>query len=101
MVNKSGFRWPPQPSTGIGLGVLTGSVCYFITGDPVWAGVASAAVKILVPDNSTVASQALEAIEVLAQPVGNLLQALAQRPPVASGSRGFKPASLCRAQPEK
>lgn len=101
MVDKSGFRWRPQPSTVIGLGVLAGSVCYFITGDPVWAGAAAAAVKILVPDNSPPADQVLDAIEVLAQPVGRLLQALAQQPPVASGSRSFNPASPCRVQPEK
>ena len=101
MFDKSGFRWPPQPSTVVGLGVLAGSVCYFITGDPVWAGTAAAAVKILVPDNSAPADQVLEAIEVLAQPVGRLLQALAQQPPVASGSRGFNPASPYRVQPEK
>jgi hypothetical protein len=51
MVEKSFFRWPLQPSTVIGLGILAGTTLYFVTGDPVWAGVA-AAVKILVPDNT-------------------------------------------------
>jgi hypothetical protein len=101
MIYKSGFRWPPQPSTVIGLGVLAGSVCYFITGDPVWAGTAAAAVKIIVPDNSAPADQMREAIELLAQPVGRLLQAFAQQPPVASGSQGFNPASPGRVQSEK
>ena len=41
MFQKTAFRWPPQPSTVIGLGILAGSVCYFVTGDPVWAGVAA------------------------------------------------------------
>jgi hypothetical protein len=52
MIEKSVFRWPLQPSTVIGLGILTGTTLYFLTGDPVWAGVAAAAVKILVPDNT-------------------------------------------------
>ncbi len=52
MVEKSFFRWPLQPSTVIGLGILAGTTLYFVTGDPVWAGVAAAAVKILVPDNT-------------------------------------------------
>ena len=52
MVEKSFFRWPLQPSTVIGLGILAGTTLYFVTGDPVWAGAAAAAVKILVPDNT-------------------------------------------------
>jgi hypothetical protein len=60
MFEKTIFRWPPQPRTVIGFGILAGSVCYFITGDPVWAGVAAGVVKILVPDNSTAARQVLE-----------------------------------------
>ena len=52
MVEKSFFQWPLQPSTVIGLGILTGTTLYFVTGDPIWAGVAAAAVKILVPDNT-------------------------------------------------
>jgi hypothetical protein len=52
MVEKSFFRWPLQPSTVIGLGILAGTTLYFVTGDPIWAGVAAAAVKILVPDNT-------------------------------------------------
>jgi hypothetical protein len=52
MVEERFFRWPLQPSTVIGLGILAGTTLYFVTGDPVWAGVAAAAVKILVPDNT-------------------------------------------------
>jgi hypothetical protein len=52
MLEKSFFRWPLQPSTVIGLGILAGTTLYFVTGDPIWAGVAAAAVKILVPDNT-------------------------------------------------
>jgi hypothetical protein len=52
MVEKSFFRWPLQPSTVVGLGILAGTTLYFVTGDPIWAGVAAAAVKILVPDNT-------------------------------------------------
>ncbi len=52
MVEKSFIRWPLQPSTVIGLGILAGTTLYFVTGDPVWAGAAAAAVKILVPDNT-------------------------------------------------
>jgi hypothetical protein len=52
MVEKSFFQWPLQPSTVIGLGILAGTTLYFVTGDPIWAGVAAAAVKILVPDNT-------------------------------------------------
>ena len=53
MLGKTAFQWPLQTSTIIGLGVLAGSLCYVVTGDPVWAAVIAAAVKILVPDNST------------------------------------------------
>jgi hypothetical protein len=48
--------WPLQPSTVIGLGVLTGVVMYAVTGDPVYAGLAAAAVKILVPDSTGAAA---------------------------------------------
>jgi hypothetical protein len=96
MFQKTAFRWPPQPSTVIGLGILAGSVCYFVTGDPVWAGVAAAAVKILVPDNSTAAGQVFEAIEILAQAVGRPLPTLSQPAPVAAGDRGSDAGSLGR-----
>ena len=101
MFQKTAFRWPPQPSTVIGLGILAVSVCYFVTGDPVWAGVAAAAVKILVPDNSGAAGQVFEAIEILAQAVGRPLPTLSQPEPVASGDRGFDGGSLCREPPRK
>jgi hypothetical protein len=52
MIEKSFIRWPLQPSTVIGLGILAGTTLYSLTGDPVWAGAAAAAVKILVPDNT-------------------------------------------------
>lgn len=79
MVEKTVFRWPPQPSTVVGIGVLAGSLCYLVTGDPVWAGIAAAAVKILVPDNSTLGDRALEAVEILAQAVRRSLQVSAQQ----------------------
>jgi hypothetical protein len=73
MFEKIAFRWPPQPSTVIGLGILAGTVCYFVTGDPAWAGVAAAAVKILVPDNSAAAAgQVLEVIKILAEALGKV-----------------------------
>jgi hypothetical protein len=101
MFHKIAFRWPPQPSTVIGLGILAGSVCYFVTGDPVWAGVAAAAVKILVPDNSAAAGQVFEAIEILAQAVGRPLPTLSQPAPVAAGDRRSDAGSLGRASSGK
>jgi hypothetical protein len=78
MTKNTAFPWLPQPSTVIGLGVLVGTLCYLITGDPVWAGVAAAAVKILVPDNSTGGDQVFEAIAKLAQVAGRPLVPAAQ-----------------------
>jgi hypothetical protein len=66
MIKNTAFRWVPQPSTVIGLGILAGTFCYFVTGDPVWAGVAAAAVKILVPDNSMGGDRVFAAIAMLA-----------------------------------
>ena len=96
MFEKTAFRWPPQPSTVIGFGILAGSVCYFVTGDPVWAGVAAAAVKILVPDNSAAAGQVFEAINMLAQVVGQPLPPLSDQTHVAPGDRRSNAGSLCR-----
>ena len=101
MFQKTAFCWPPQPSTVIGLGVLAGSVCYLITGDPIWAGVAAALVKILVPDNSEAAKQVSGAIEILAQALGRPLPTPAQQAPVASGDRGSGAGSPDREPPEK
>jgi hypothetical protein len=70
MIKNMGFQWLPQPSTVIGFGILAGTLCYLITGDPVWAGVAAAAVKILVPDNSMGGDQAFAAIATLAGAAG-------------------------------
>jgi hypothetical protein len=78
MLEKTTLRWPPQPSTVIGFGILAGSLCYFITGDPIWAGLVAGVVKILVPDNSTAARQVLGAIAAMAQAVGRPLQTPAQ-----------------------
>ena len=69
MVEKSFFRWPLQPSTVIGLGILAGTTLYFVTGDAIWAGVATAAVKILVPDN-TGNADVLGAIGLIATAIG-------------------------------
>jgi hypothetical protein len=101
MFQKTAFRWPPQPSTVIGLGILAGSVCYFVTGDPVWAGLAAAVVKILVPDNSAPADQVFGAIKILAQAVGQPLPTLSQPAPAASGHQGSIAGSLCREPPAK
>ena len=101
MFQKTAFRWPPQPSTVIGFGILAGSVCYLVTGDPVWAGLAAAAVKILVPDNSAAADQAFGAIKILAQAVGRPLPTLSQPAPIAAGDLGWDAGSLCREPPEK
>ena len=68
MVGDKAFQWPLQPSTVVGLGILAGTFCYLITGEPIWAGVAAAAVKILVPDNSTGGDQVFEAIAKLLLP---------------------------------
>jgi|SRR5271155_4354305 len=100
MFQKTAFRWPPQPSTVIGFGILAGTVCYFVTGDPVWAGLIAAAVKILVPDNSAV-DQVLGAIKILAQAVGRPLPTLSQPAPVAAGDREGDAGSLCREPPGK
>jgi hypothetical protein len=102
MFEKIAFRWPPQPSTVIGLEILAGTVCYFVTGDPAWAGVAAAAVKILVPDNSAAAAgQVLEVIKILAEALGRPLPALLQQAPVVSSDRGSNPASLGRELPKE
>jgi hypothetical protein len=100
MFQKSAFRWPPQPSTVIGLGILAGSVCYLITGDPVWAGLAAGVVKILVPDNSVAAVQVFEAIKILTQALGRPLPTLSQPALVPSGDRESIVGSLCREPPE-
>jgi hypothetical protein len=73
MVENTIFRWPLQPSTVIGLGILAGTVLYVVTGDPVWAGLAAASVKILVPDNTGSADHVLGAIEALAAAFGRPL----------------------------
>jgi uncharacterized membrane protein YjjP (DUF1212 family) len=94
MTKNTAFPWLPQPSTVIGLGVLAGTFCYLITGDPVWAGVAGAAVKIIVPDNSTGGDRVFEAIATLAQAVGRPLRASAEQPsaiPVAPGNDQDRP----------
>ena len=85
MTKPTALQWLPQPSTVIGLGTLAGTFCYWITRDPIWAGVAAAAVKILVPDNSTGGDRAFEAIAMLAQSAGRPLKAAAEQPSVASG----------------
>ena len=101
MFQKTAFRWPPQPSTVIGFGILAGAVCYLVTGDPVWAGFTAAAVKILVPDNSAAADQVFGAIKILAQAVGRPLPTLSQPAPVASGDQRSNAGSLCREPPGK
>jgi hypothetical protein len=89
MIKNTAFQWLPQPSTVIGLGILAGTLCYLIPGDPVWAGVAAAAVKILVPDNSMGGDQVFAAIAVLSGAAGGPLQAPTAKPAVASGAPGI------------
>ena len=74
MTKNTAFPWLPQPSTVVGLGILAGTLCYLITGDPVWAGVAAAAVKIFVPDNSTAGDRVFDAITLLARAAGRQLR---------------------------
>jgi hypothetical protein len=50
MVEERFFRWPLQPSTVIGLGILAGTTPYLL--QETRFGIAAAAVKILVPDNT-------------------------------------------------
>jgi hypothetical protein len=101
MIKNTTFTWLPQPSTVIGLGILAGTFCYLITGDPVWAGIAAAVVKILIPDNSTGGDRVFEVIAMLAQTAGKPLKAPAARPSVASGAPGNDQGPLCREAPEK
>jgi hypothetical protein len=101
MIENTAFQWLPQPSTVIGLGVLAGTFCYLVTADPVWAGVAAAAVKILVPDSSMGGDRVFAAIAMLASAVGRPLQALRVQPSVASGATGIDPGSLFREAPAK
>jgi len=101
MIKSTAFTWLPQPSTVIGLGILAGTLCYLITRDPVWAGVAAAAVKILVPDNSTGGDRAFEAIAMLAQTAGRPLNTPARPPSVLSGAPGDDQSPPCREVPEK
>jgi len=95
MLQNTMFGWPLQPSTVVGLGILAGSVCYFVTGAPAWAGTAAAAVKILVPDNSCAASQVFKAIAILARAVDQPLPTLSQ-PALVAADEGSNVASLSR-----
>jgi hypothetical protein len=101
MIKSTTFQWLPQPSTVIGLGILAGTFCYLVTGDPVWAGVAAAAVKILVPDNSVAGDRVFAAIAMLASAVGRPLQAPTAQPSVACGAPGIDPGSLIPETPAK
>ena len=96
MTKPTALQWLPQPSPVIGLGTLAGTFCYWITRDPIWAGVAAAAVKILVPDNSTGGDRAFEAIAMLAQAAGRPLNTPATPPSVLSGARGDDQSPPCR-----
>src|SRR6516164_3215256 len=95
------LQWPPQHSTVIGLGIFAGTVCYLVTGDPVWAGVAASAVKILVPDNSAAASQVSQAIETLAQASGRPPARALWQPSLVSDDQETNAGSLCRDPPGK
>jgi hypothetical protein len=101
MTKNTTFLSLPQPSTVVGLGILAGTFCYLITGDPVWAGVAAAVVKILVPDNSVGGDQVFEAIAKLAQIAGRPLKTPTLQPPVPTGASGNGPSPLCQQVPKK
>ena len=94
MLGKTGLGWPPQPSTIVGFGVLAGALCYVLTGDPAWAAVAAAAVKIIVPDNSDSAGQALEAITMVAEAIGRPPHV--QSEPVGSSDPCLSVRAVCR-----
>jgi len=96
MTKSTAFPWLPQPSTVIGLGVLAGTFCYLITGDPVWAGVAAAAVKIIVPDNSSGGDRVFEAIAILAQAAGRPLKVPAASPSIIPSAPVNDPDRLSR-----
>lgn len=101
MFQNTMFRWPPQPSTVVGFGILAGSLCYLVTGDPVWAGIAAAVVKILVPDNSAAGDRVHAAIQLLAEAAGRPLPTHSQTMPVASGVRASDVGSFCGEPPTK
>jgi hypothetical protein len=101
MVKNTVFQCLPQPSTVIGLGILAGTLCYLLTGDPVWAGVAAAAVKIIVPDNSIGGDQVFAAIATLARAAGRPLQTPTAQPSDASGVSGAVRDPLTGEAPEK
>jgi hypothetical protein len=96
MIENTAFQCLPQSSTVIGLGILAGTLCYLITGDAVWAGVAAAAIQILVTDNSMGGDQVFAAIAMLASAAGRPLQAPTAQPPVASGAPGIHRGLLFR-----
>jgi hypothetical protein len=101
MTQPTALQWLPQPSTVIGLGILAGTFCYLITRNPVWAGVAAAAVKILIPDNSAGGDRVFEVIAMLAQTAGRSLKTPATPPSVSSGAPGDDQGPPCRKAPEK
>jgi hypothetical protein len=96
MLAKTAVGWPPQPSTLIGFGVLAGALCYVLTGDPIWAAVAAAAVKILVPDNSTSTGQALKAITMLAEAIGSPPHLAVQPETIGSSDPRADGRAVCR-----
>jgi hypothetical protein len=101
MFENIALRWPPQPRTVSGLGILAGPACYFVTGGPVCAGAATAPVKILVPDNSaSAAGQVFKAVKIRAEALGRPLPARLQQAPVVSSDRGSGAASLYRELPK-
>ena len=101
MFQRTLFQWPLQPSTVIGLGILAGSGCYLLTGDPLWASLAAAGVKILVPDNSGAQDRVFGAIKILAQAVGRPLPTTSQSAPVVSSDRGSGAAALGKERPKE
>ena len=101
MIKNPLFQWRPQPSTVIGVGTLAGTLCYLLTGDLVWAGVAAAVVKIVLPDNSMAGDQVFAAIAMLAQAAGRPLQAPTAQPPAASGLLEIVPGPRFEEAPEK
>ncbi|MBV9859828.1 MAG: hypothetical protein JO038_06970 [Alphaproteobacteria bacterium] len=75
---KTLLQWPPQPTTVIGAGVLSGTGIYLATGDTSAAFLVAGLVKLLVPDNSNVAAQEVEdGIRSLSRSLGRPMASLA------------------------
>jgi hypothetical protein len=61
---RKAFGLPSQPGTVLSPGILAGTTLYGLAGDPIWAGITGASIKILVPNKINKAMH----IRFLAQP---------------------------------